>query len=95
MKRNRAEISEPVSVNFNACDGCGMCVQVCPSEVFTMRELIVEEVRELSFFGRLKVRIKGNVKSEVVAPDACLLCGKCADNCHEKAITVNATCHQA
>lgn len=87
MMRSNVSDSDAVFVNSNACDGCGMCSSICPEQVFEMKELTKQEVSELSFFGRLKVRIKGNVKSEVVNADACVACGKCL-SCHEHAITV-------
>lgn len=87
MMRSNVSDLDAVFINSNACDGCGMCASVCPTKVFEMKELTGQEVSELSFFGRLKVKIKGKVKSEVVNADACIACGKCL-SCHERAITV-------
>ncbi len=87
MKINKP--SAPLNINPNACDGCGVCIDICPAQVFEMVELSKEEINELSFFGRLKVRIKGNVKSQVVHPESCIECGKCVSACHERAISLH------
>ncbi len=86
--KNKIEIAASVFVNLNACDGCGVCATACPTGVFSMKGLNDDEINELSFLGRLKVRIKGNKKSDVEKPDACIACGKCVSSCHEHAITV-------
>ena len=88
MKKSNMTISAPVFVNPNACDGCGLCTEVCPTQVFETKELTNKERKALSFFGRLKVRIKGNIKSHVARPDKCIVCGQCVRSCHEHAITV-------
>lgn len=89
MKKNINRMITPVFVNLNVCDGCGLCAEICPSQVFEMKKITVKEIKTLSFFGRLKVRIKGNVKSYVATPDECISCSKCASSCHEHAITLN------
>ena len=63
MKRSNERIPVPVYINPNASDGCGLCAVICPGQVFEMKEISTREINELSFFGRLKVRIKGNVKA--------------------------------
>jgi len=95
MNPNSVNTLAPVSVNLNACDGCSQCSSICPTEVFEMIELSSEEVKELSFLGRLKVRIKGNIKSHVANPEACIACGKCASSCHERAISILNTKRRA
>jgi NAD-dependent dihydropyrimidine dehydrogenase PreA subunit len=80
-------LSPPIQINTNKCDGCGTCTEICPNQVFEMEEISQNEIQSLSFFGRLKVRIKGNVKSKITNPQNCTSCGKCIKNCHENAIT--------
>ena len=87
--KSKSTADGPVSVNHNACDGCGSCVEVCPMGVFEMIRISEEERKNLSFPGKLKVRIKGTTKSSVAYPEACITCGKCATMCHERAIKVN------
>lgn len=88
MRRNNIPSTSPVFVNLDACDGCGLCVDVCPKGLFEMKELSDEEHGQLSFVGKIKVRIKGRTKSYVTQPDDCISCGKCVRSCHERAITV-------
>ena len=88
MKKSNIRLANPVFVNLNACDGCGMCVDVCPAQLFEIKELTLKEISELSFIGKLKVRIKGKAKSYAAKPNECIECGKCVSSCHEHAITV-------
>ena len=89
MMRRSDEPTAPVTVNHNSCDGCGVCAEVCPTDVFEMKDITDEQIRSLSFFGRLKVRVKGKKKSYVVSPDACIACGTCVKQCHERAISLH------
>lgn len=73
-------------INTIKCDGDGKCMDVCPNDVFEMYTLTPEQVKQLPFKGRLKVRIKGADKSRAVNPFHCVACGLCVDNCHEHAI---------
>lgn len=84
-----------VKINPNACDGCASCAEVCPEEVFEMISISEAERKQLSFPGRLKVRIKGNTKSFVAHPDACVACGRCETLCHERAIKVDKSMKRA
>ena len=52
-----------VTVDEISCDGCNVCVDVCPFSAITIKTLSNEEVKNLPFKGRLKVRIKGNEKA--------------------------------
>lgn len=88
MKKNKVIISTPVHVNLNACDGCGVCVDVCSMNVFEIKEISKETMNDLSFMGKIKVKIKGHQKSNVINAAACIACGKCVSSCHERAIFV-------
>ena len=48
-----------IMINENSCDGCGQCVEVCPRDAMALKSLTKDEVKQMSFKGRLKVRIKG------------------------------------
>lgn len=75
-----------IVVNENSCDGCGHCVSVCPKGTLALKSLSKEEVKQMSFKGRLKVRIKGNEKAYVQNYDTCTTCNLCLKQCHEMAI---------
>lgn len=74
-----------VLINETSCDGCGDCVEVCPHSAIHMKILSTEEVKKLSFKGRLKVRVKGSEKA-YIDQDLCVSCGICMKECHEFAI---------
>lgn len=87
MRRNK-NITEKVFVDLNSCDGCGSCAEVCPSHVFEMKTLTDKQRSNLNFKGKLKVRVKGDLRSNIINADACIGCGKCVRLCHEHAIVV-------
>lgn len=74
-----------VIVDKSSCDGCGNCVETCPQSAINLIMLSDEEIKKLSFKGRLKVKIKGNNKADI-NPDLCTSCGLCIKQCHEFAI---------
>lgn len=74
-----------VTVDESSCDGCGQCIDTCPQSAIRMITLSADDVKNLSFKGRLKVRFKGNQKA-MINPDACSSCGLCIKQCHEFAI---------
>ena len=57
------------------CMGCGLCVEVCPHGVFTLR----------SSAGALRTRIR----AEIVNAKACMECGACKMNCPVGAVEVS------
>lgn len=73
-------------VNFNACEGKGPCIEVCPYDVFEMRQVNDQQFSELSFFGKLKTRVHGREKAFVLKADMCHACGLCVTACPERAI---------
>ena len=68
-----------------SCDGCGTCVEACPHSALALKTLSDEDVKNLPFKGRLKVKIKGNQKA-FVNYDLCTTCGLCLKQCHEFAV---------
>ena len=72
-------------VDESSCDACGHCIDTCPQSAINMKTLSADDVKNLSFKGRLKVRIKGNQKA-AINPDVCTSCGLCMMQCHELAI---------
>ncbi len=63
-----------VTVNYELCDGCETCVQVCPVQVYEMQE----------------VEVKGQKKrvSVPVRAEDCIGCLACVSQCPTQAITV-------
>lgn len=74
-----------MTVDDSSCDGCGHCIDTCPQSAINMKTLSADDVKNLSFNGRLKVRIKGNQKV-TINPDVFTSCGLCMKQCHEFAI---------
>jgi len=81
-----------VKIDQASCDACKTCLDLCPYDAINISILTEQEVKQLSFKGRLKVRIKGNEKA-VIDQGLCTACGLCMKNCHEFAIhkTSNAS----
>lgn len=74
-----------VTVDEASCDACGACVETCPHSAIEINPLSDEQVKMLSFKGRLKVKIKGSDKAHI-NQDLCTACGLCMKQCHEFAI---------
>ena len=62
-----------VKVDLEKCNGDGVCVDVCPVEVFELQEL---------------PDYPGEQKSVPVRADECILCMACETSCPTEAITV-------
>ena len=73
-------------VDFNKCEGKKPCVEVCPYDVFEMRDISAADYQKLSFIGKAKTFVKGKQKAYVVRPENCHACGLCVTACPEKAI---------
>ncbi|MFH1327908.1 MAG: ferredoxin family protein [Candidatus Bathyarchaeota archaeon] len=61
-----------VKVEYSKCDGDAACIEVCPTEVFEIKEV-------KGFDGK---------KSVVINNDACIICRACEVQCPTLAITV-------
>ena len=62
-----------VKVDLNKCNGDGVCVEICPVEVFELQKLPAYPDAE---------------KSVPVRKDECILCMACVASCPTEAITV-------
>lgn len=62
-----------VTVDYAKCNGDAICVSVCPTSVFEMKEV---------------PEYPGQQKAVVVNNDACILCMACVAQCPTQAITV-------
>lgn len=65
-----------ITVNWNKCSGKGTCIEVCPTDVFTLKE--IKEHPE-------------TLKAVVVRKNNCIFCMKCVSACIEDAITIRKT----
>jgi 4Fe-4S ferredoxin len=80
-------------VDRNACEGKRDCVEVCPYDVFEVRQIDDEDFSSLSFLGKLKSRAHGRLTAYTPHADLCQACGLCVVACPEKAITLVANKH--
>jgi NAD-dependent dihydropyrimidine dehydrogenase PreA subunit len=75
-------------INRNSCEGKRDCVEVCPYNVFEVRQIDDKDFVELSFFGKLKSRAHARQTSYTPNANLCQACGLCVVACPEKAITL-------
>jgi NAD-dependent dihydropyrimidine dehydrogenase PreA subunit len=73
-------------VDPNRCEAKEQCVQVCPHNVFEIRDLSAEQRAGLSFLGRLKAWAHGNRQAFVARPEDCHACQLCIKACPEQAL---------
>ena len=85
MCKQPPKIVRPV-IDTHKCEGARDCEAVCLYEVFTVRQLTLDERKALPFMPWLKVMAHGGKQAFVVNPDACHACGLCVTACPEKAI---------
>ena len=74
-----------VTVDFHACEGHELCLEVCPTDVFVMAPT---QVRHPLFW--LKIKAHGGRQAFPVRESACIGCMECVKVCPELAITVDA-----
>lgn len=74
-----------VIIDEVSCDGCRDCIEACPHSAIDMKTLSDEEIKNLPYKGRLKVKIKGSAKA-YINQNLCTACGLCMKKCHEFAI---------
>jgi NAD-dependent dihydropyrimidine dehydrogenase PreA subunit len=79
--------SRPV-VDHGACEGKRDCVEVCPYDVFEVRQIDDSDFAKLSFLGKMKSRAHGRQTAYTPQANHCQSCGLCVVACPEKAITL-------
>ena len=77
-------------IDRNRCEAKAACVDVCPFDVFEIRDLRPSDRAGLSLRGRIKAWAHGNRQAYVVQPDNCHACGLCVSACPEAAIRLAA-----
>ena len=93
-----------LKLNSDKCTGCGICLKVCPHEVFVIRNKLPRPKGRRFLFRNEKILImpnsshaikmagfslaQRNKKAAIVLKDSCMECGACAKNCAFKALSV-------
>jgi NAD-dependent dihydropyrimidine dehydrogenase PreA subunit len=77
-------------IDRNRCEAKQDCVEVCPYDVFEIRQLTAEERGGLSLIGKLKLFVHGGKQAFAVHADQCHGCGLCVTACPERAIRLRA-----
>jgi 4Fe-4S ferredoxin len=75
-------------VNFSSCEAKGPCVEVCPYDVFELKDITKADYKTLSFLGKIKILVHGKQKAYATNADKCMGCGLCVSACPEKAISL-------
>jgi 2-oxoglutarate ferredoxin oxidoreductase subunit delta len=63
-----------VKFNYDACKGCGLCIDACPKKIIVMKKDIINS--------------KGFNPAGVTDEDKCISCGNCAVICPDCVIEV-------
>lgn len=74
-----------IVIDKSSCDGCGNCIDICPKSAINIITLSDEQIKRMSFKGKLKVKIKGRKRANINS-DLCISCSLCMKQCHEFAI---------
>jgi 4Fe-4S ferredoxin len=85
--KNR-KVKKVLVVDRNRCEGKGPCIEVCPTNVLSMKVLSKEERKYLSSLGKVKGFMHGWKQVSIDFPDRCIACGKCVSACPEKALSL-------
>jgi NAD-dependent dihydropyrimidine dehydrogenase PreA subunit len=75
-------------IDRNRCEGKGVCVRVCPQQVFEVRTIEGQDYDDLSFVGRVRSALHGRKSAYTPQASQCQACGVCVDACPEQAITL-------
>jgi len=79
-------------INLADCEAKRDCVEVCPYDVFEIREMTDKERKSISSFkGKIKLLVHGNKKAFATNSANCHSCGLCVTACPEKAIQLKSS----
>lgn len=71
-------------INWSKCDGCGKCVEICPENVFELKEFGKADFKK--WHEKLNLIMRGYIRAKVINASDCIGCETCVDNCHERAL---------
>jgi NAD-dependent dihydropyrimidine dehydrogenase PreA subunit len=77
-------------IDRDRCEGKADCLDVCPYDVFEVRQIDEADFVRLSFFGRLRSRAHGRMTAYTPGAADCHACGLCVVACPEQAIELVA-----
>lgn len=78
-------------VNFSKCEAKGPCIEVCPYDVFELKQISFADYKELTLGGKIKTFVHGKDKAYATRANQCHGCGLCVEACPEKAIRLVKT----
>ena len=73
-----------IRINSKLCDGCGICVAVCPSYVLVIKGIAEAENPEAC----LGIRAKQLCSTCIATEEVCMGCVACVRNCPYAAIEI-------
>lgn len=73
-------------IDRNRCEAKEDCLEVCPYDVFEIRQLTSADRRQLTWLGWVKALAHRNRQAFAVNAADCRACGLCARACPEGAI---------
>ena len=57
-------------INWSKCDGCGKCVEICPENVFELKELDQADFKK--WHEKLNLIMRGSTRARVINASDCL-----------------------
>ena len=51
-------------INWSKCDGCGKCVEVCPENVFELKEFSQADIKK--WHEKLNLIVRGSIRARVI-----------------------------